>query len=770
MLLQVLCLESDAPRERRIAGLEKLLRQHQIPVNDSLQALGSLLWIEDDASKTTASISPDMQRQLILESTLRIIVGLAAEKPVLLVCEDLHWADPSTIELLSLLVGQVPTTRLFVLLTARPTFVQPWPARTYATQLSLEPFTQAESRQMVTELVGSKALPAELLDQLIARSDGVPLFAEELVKYVLESGLLREEGDQYQLIGESPEMAIPSTLQDSLMARLDRLEPLKSLVQLAATLGREFSYTLLRAVSPNDETELRGQLAGLVDAELIFQRGLPPTATYMFKHALIQDAAYQSLLKSTRRRYHQRIAEVLSQAFPETAATQPEILAHHYTKARLTEEAITNWKRAGDFALLRSAYPEAFSHLSQALALVADLPAGIPRVTRELDLQVALAPALDATKGVSSPEVKSAYDRAWELCQQLEDTSQNFAVLMGLRRFYFVRGDLGTARSVAEQLASIAQSTGETVHLVETDLAFGVTSLWQGKFPDAQTYLELGIKHFDASTFRQAANTRVVNVSDPLVNCFAVASWAMWINGATERSLARSDQSIEYARRLEHPLSIALALDYAAALRAFRGETKDALQLADEGIALCKNKGLKFWLGLLTVRRGWALSRSGKIIEGLEDTRSGMDIWNKTGAKLAKPFLLSILAETLMRTEQFDEARAALDEALADGNLRGEHFYEAEVHRLSGELSLLSGRPADAEASLTRALEVARSQGAHAFALRAATSIARHWSTNGMTSPAGTLLAGICETFTEDQDSLDLIQARDLLAAIKAQA
>jgi serine/threonine protein kinase/class 3 adenylate cyclase/tetratricopeptide (TPR) repeat protein len=768
LLQQMTGVGKDASMAVRRAGLDSLLTRYKVPAADALSAMGSFLGIDPDDAGSTRPASPDQQRQTVLESLLGILVGMAADCPVLLVCEDLHWADPSTLELLRLLVGQVPAARIFVLLTARPTFVQPWPARSYATQLSLEPFTQAQTELMVSMLTGGKSLPAEVLKQVIAKTDGVPLFAEELVKFVLESGLLRQEGEQYQLVGELPEMAIPSTLQDSLMARLDRLAPLKSLVQLAATVGREFSYALLRAIRPMDDATLRSQLAGLVEAELIFQRGLPPRATYVFKHALIQDAAYQSLLKSARREYHRRIAEVMSQSFADTVTQQPEVLAHHYTQARQVDKAIESWKRAGEYSLQRSAYPEAISHISQALALVPDLPDGAARATWELDLQVALAPALDATKGVSSPEVKAAYGRAWELCQALGKSPQAFQILMGLRRYYFVHGDLATAHSVAEQLLAISQESKKPHHLVETHLGFGVVCLWRGELKDALVHLNLGIKHLTSGTSLAQETVRLSSVSDPVVNCLAVASWALWISGSIQASLARSRQSVEYARRLDHPISIALALDYAAALREFRGETNEALELAEEGIALCRRHGLKFWLGLLMVRRGWALSRIGTVAEGLAETRAGIDIWNGTGAKLARPFLYTLLAETLARAEHFDEAKTSLDEALDDGLARGERFYEAEVHRLSGDLLQQRGQQMEGEKSLLRALDIARRQGAHSLALRAATSIARYWSKCGKSPPAKDLLSETCAQFADKCDSLDVIHARKLLEYIEA--
>ena len=326
---------------------------------------------------------------------------------------------------------------------------------------------------MITHLTGGKALPAEVVQQVVAKTDGIPLFVEELVKMILESGLVREEADRYVLTGPLPPLAIPSTLHDSLMARLDRLSAARDLAQLGAVLGREFAYELLQAVSPLDETTLQQGLAQLVDAELVYQRGLPPQSRYIFKHALIQEAAYQSLLRSTRQRYHQRIAQVLEAQFPETVETQPELVAHHYTEAGLAEQAIPYWQRAGQRASERSAHVEAISHLTKGLEVLQALPDTPERAQQELDLQIALGQAFIATKGQAAPEVGHTYSRARELCQQVEDIPQLFRVLWGLCYFHVVRAELQTARKLGEELLTLAQPLQDPVYLLGAHLTLG---------------------------------------------------------------------------------------------------------------------------------------------------------------------------------------------------------------------------------------------------------------------------------------------------------
>ena len=359
----------------------------------------ALLSLPLTADYAPLTVSPEQQKQQTLQALLTILLRIAAQQPVLFVMEDLHWVDPSTLELLSLLVDQGPTARILALLTFRPDFSPPWTGRAHLTQVTLPRLPRRQAAEMTGRVAHGKALPAEVVEQVVAKTDGVPLFVEELTKMVLESGLLQEREERYELTGPLPPLAIPATLHDSLMARLDRLAAVKGLAQLGATLGREFSYALLQAVSPWDEETLQRGLQQLVEAEFLYQRGLPPQATYLFKHALIQDAAYQSLLRSTRQQYHQRIAQVLEARFPEICETQPELLAHHYTEAGLLAQAIPYWQRAGQRAIERSANLEAIAHLTQGLEVLATLPDTPERAQQELDLQTTLGPALMATKG-----------------------------------------------------------------------------------------------------------------------------------------------------------------------------------------------------------------------------------------------------------------------------------------------------------------------------------------------------------------------------------
>jgi predicted ATPase/class 3 adenylate cyclase len=441
----VLQFERDETPHQKLSKLEGLLVQYGLPLAEAVPLLAALLSLPLDADYAPLIMSPEQQKQRTLHALLTILLRIAAQQPVLFVMEDLHWVDPTTLELLSLLVDQGPTARILALWTCRPDFTPPWTGRSHATQVTLPRLPRRQTAEMTVRLTHGKALPAEVVAQVVAKTDGVPLFVEELTKMVLESGLLEEQEERYELTGSLPPLAIPTTLHNSLMARLDRLAAVKALAQLRATLGREFSYELLQAVSPWDEDALQRGLQQLVAAEFLYQQGLPPQATYRFKHALIQEAAYQSLLRSTRQQSHQRIAQVLETRFPESCETQPELLAYHFTEAGLAEQAVRYWQRAGQLASDCSAHLEAISHCTTGIELLKSLPETPEHTQQALTLHTALGAALLITKGQGAPEVEHAYSQARALCQQVGETPELIPVLFGLWRFYVVRPQLHTA-------------------------------------------------------------------------------------------------------------------------------------------------------------------------------------------------------------------------------------------------------------------------------------------------------------------------------------
>src|SRR5262245_51411435 len=458
--------EREESPPHKVSKLEGFLVQYGLPLAEAVPLFAALLSLPLTADYVPLTLPPEQQKQKLLHALLTILLRIAVQQPLLFVMEDLHWVDPTTLELLSLLVDQGPTARILVLLTFRPDFSPPWTGRSHLTQITLPRLPRHQAAEMTGRVAHRKALPAEVVGQVVAKTDGVPLFVEELTKMVLESGLLQEREDRYELTGPLPPLAIPTTLHDSLMARLDRLATVKGLAQLGATLGREFSYELLQAVSPWDEETLQRGLHQLVETEFLYQQGLPPQAAYLFKHALIQDAAYQSLLKSTRQQHHQHIAQVLEARFPELCETQPELLAHHYTEAGLLEQALPYWQRAGERALQRSANVEAIRYLTRGLEGLQTLPDSPERSQHELALHIALGPPLMATKGFTDPEVERVYTRARALCRQVGESPQLFPVLDGLHSFYYIRGEYRTALELAQEFFTLAQSVQDPARLM----------------------------------------------------------------------------------------------------------------------------------------------------------------------------------------------------------------------------------------------------------------------------------------------------------------
>jgi len=587
-LQQLLFKKEDSPEEK-LGKLKRALvgAQHAVPLQEAVPLFASLLSLPLPDRYPPLNLTPQRQKQKTMEALLAWLMKEAEKQPVLRIVEDLHWVDPSTLEYLSLLVEQVPTARIFTLLTFRPDFSPPWTGRAHLTQITLNRLNRTQVEVMVERVTGGKAIPAEVLQQLVARTDGVPLFVEELTKMVLESGLLTEQEGYYELTGPLPPLAIPTTLQDSLMARLDRLGTVKEVAQLGATLGREFTYELLHAVSPLDEATLQRELDKLVEAELIYQRGLPPQTRYFFKHALIQEAAYQSLLKSKRQQYHQKIAQILEEQFAETVETQPELLAHHYTEASLIVQALPYWQKAGQIARQHSANVEAIGHLTKGLELLKTLPDTPERAQQELDLQTTLAPALIATKGYASTEVEKAYARARELCQQVGETPQLFPVLRGLWEFYEVQGKLPMARELGEQLLILAQSLQDPSLLLVAHDVLADTLLWLGEFAPAQVHSEQGIALYDQQHRTLAF---LYGGYDPGVACLCWGAWTLWYLGYPDQALQRSHEALTLAQELSQPHSLAFALAWTGALHNFRREGQVAQERAELAMTLSREQ------------------------------------------------------------------------------------------------------------------------------------------------------------------------------------
>jgi predicted ATPase/class 3 adenylate cyclase len=774
LLQRTLHWQPDETSDEKFGKLEQILRQYRLPLEETVPLFAPLLALPVPEHRyPPLNLSPQRQRQKTLETIVAILLELAERQPVLFIVEDLHWTDPTTLEWLHLVVEQIPTISILTLLTCRPYFQPAWHHRSYITEMTLNRLSNTQVAQIVDRMIDGKPLPAAVLQQIIAKTDGVPLFVEEMTKAILELGHLQAVDGHYELTGTLPALAIPATLHDSLMARLDHLVTAKGIAQMGATIGRQFSYALLHAVAQVDAQTLQRELGRLVEAELVYQRGLAPQATYTFKHALIQDAAYQSLLKSTRQQYHQRIAQVLEVQFAETAEAAPELLAHHYTEAGLSVQAIPYWQQAGQKAVERSANLEAIAHLSKGLEVLKTLPDPLQRTRQELDMQITLGPALIATKGFAAPEVLQAYARARELCQHVGDPPQLFQVLRGLWYFSMGRLELQTARELGEQLLTLAQQAGDPELLLEAHYALGNTVNYLGEFVAAQAHFAQGIALYDpqrhrAHTFRYGQDAGVM--------CYAYAAWTLWWLGYADQALQRSHEALTLARELAHAYSQAVALFFAAMFHQLRREGPLTQERAEAARTFAAEQGFALWVAGGTFLRGWALAAqspeavagAGQGEEGLAQMHLGLAAWCATGAEVARPYMLALLAETSAQGGQREEGLSLLAEALVMTNDTEERRWEAELYRLKGELLLQQAAPnaPQAETCFQQALDVARHQQAKSWELRAAMSLARLWSCHGKRAEAHQLLAEVYGWFTEGFDTTDLQEAKALLAEL----
>jgi TOMM system kinase/cyclase fusion protein len=760
---RLLRFQSEETPNEKVVKLEQMLSQYRLPWEEYVPLFASLLSLPIPEHHYPAlNLSPQRQRQKTLEAVVTILLELAERQPVLFIIEDLHWTDPTTLELLNLLIEQTPTASMLVLLTCRPHFQPAWHHRSYLTEMTLNRLSRNQIEQMTTQVAGGKTLPPAVMQQLIERTDGVPLFIEELTKALVESGHLRDVDGHYELAGSLSTFAIPATLQDSLMARLDRLMTGKVIAQLGATIGRQFAYALLQAVAQLNDRTLHEELHRLVEAELLYQRGVPPQATYTFKHALIQDAAYESLLKSTRQQYHQRIAQVLEGQFPETVDPQPELLAHHYTEAGLIEQAVGYWQKAGQSAVQRSAHVEAIAHLRQGLTLLETLPETAERRQREVDLHITLGAALIATQGTGALEVGETYTRARQLCQHLETPHQLFPVLRGLWNYYLVRAELQTAQALGERLLTLAQQAQDPAMLVAAHAALGATLLYLGIAGTAHTHLAQGIALYDPQQHRASA---FLYGLDHGVTCRRNDAWALWYLGYPDQGLTQSQAAVRLAQQIMHPFSLGFALVFAAMIHQFRREVRATQERAEATIRLATDQEFPFWGAQGSMLRGWVLVYQGQVKEGVEQINQGLRAFRATGAEVNQPYFLALLAEAHGTIGQPETGLTMLTEALTPADTTGERWYEPELHRLKGELLLqqTSDNQTEAESCFRHALDLARTQQAKSFELRTATSLARLWQQQGKRQEAHALLAPVYNWFTEGFDTADLKDAQALL-------
>ncbi len=729
---------------------------------DEIALVSELLSLPNSAA--ALNLSPQRKREKLFEALLNQLDFLARGEPVLMVFEDAHWIDPTSRELLDRTLDRVLRLRVLLVVTFRPEFQHAWSGQPQVSTLALNRLVGRDGAALVRRLAGNAGLSQEAVEEIVERADGVPLFVEELTKAVVESGDLDNRVGAVLAASPLPNLAIPATLHASLIARLDRLGPTaKETAQIGAVIGREFSDELIRPVAQRPEPDLEAALDRLTDAGLLFRRGTPPHASYLFKHALVQDAAYATLLRARRRQLHEAIAAALEREFPETVATQPELLAHHCTEAGLTEEAVQYWRRAGERALARSANPEAIAHLTRGIQLLDSLPQSRRRDEQELVFQAALIAPLWTSRGFGSPEAERASRRALELCERVApDTPAHFRALYGLAYAYLMPGDLCRARPLAEQLLDLAERVQDPELLAYAYFEMGCELLWSAELAAARAHLERGIALYDPEWGRPASSRHAYNCAS---NCHMFLTRVYWHLGYPGQALRHEGQAIAIAEDISHPFSQAVALSFAAALHQLRGETRRTQELAETLLALATEQVFPFAAAHAMVWRGWALVEQGQSEEGIAQLRDGLVAYRATGAELESSHFLGLLAEACRDTGRTEEGLRAIAEALDHVAQTGIVYYEPELYRLEGELRLRQD-PADeqkAEACFQRAVAIARRQEAKSWELRVATSLARLWRDQGKRTEAHDLLAPVYNWFTEGFDTPVLQEARALL-------
>jgi predicted ATPase/class 3 adenylate cyclase len=742
-------LVASDPSDARLDKLEALLAQ----AGDAAEAaplIADLIGLDGAARYGELNLTPQAQRARTLESLVDQLLGLAARQPVLVVLEDAHWIDPTTLELTEQGLDRIADARALILLTSRPDQQPELAGHPHVTRLTLNRLGRGGVEAIVARLAAGRTLSGDVVDAIITRTDGVPLFVEELTKAVLETG----------------ETTIPASLHDSLMTRLDRIPEVKEIAQTAACIGRAFDYALLAAIADKSEPALATALDKLTAAELVFRRGVPPHAIYTFKHALVQDAAYHSLLKSKRQQLHARIAEALEERFPDVGETQPEVLAQHLTEAGLTEEAIDYWRKAGNRAVERSANTEAIAHFTRGLTLLAALPDSPNRMRREIAMQTALGAPLLAKKGFGAAEVGEAYSRAIELCEQADEISLLSPALQGLSSYYIVRAELQLAREMAERCLALAQHFDDRALFLGGHHLLGAILGLMGEPDAACDHLHQALAIYDprahrAIAFRYGADMGVFDRS--------LCAHFLWQIGYVDQALETAEVALALANEVSHPFSQAMALSFAAMLHQFRRETQAARQTAAAAAALCDERGFSYYGAWSTLIYGETLVEDRQAEEGIAQMRSGLEAMRATGARLRHPYYLSLLAQAYRKVGKVEEAKAHLAEALALVEASSERWWQAELHRIQGELLLtrMGNGQTQACSCFERALEISRQQRARSLELRAATSLAHLWAEQGERQKASDLLVPVYGWFTEGFDTADLKDAKALLDALR---
>jgi class 3 adenylate cyclase/predicted ATPase len=763
-------LAHDDTAQARLDKLDAMLVQTSTSLEDAA-LFAEMLSLPNDGHYPTLELTSQQRRQRTLDALIAQTEALTRQNPVLMIFEDAHWTDPTSLELFGRAVDRITPLRVLLIVTFRPEFEPPWIGRPHVTTLTINRLVQRDIDAMIDRVVGNKLIPASVRQDIIERTDGIPLFVEEMTKAVLEAA---SEGEARRTAAAVPlpALAVPASLHASLMARLDRLGPAKGVAQIGAAIGREFSHALLATVVPKPEVELTSALDRLVAAGLLFRQGMPPHASYLFKHALVQDAAYGTLLRGPRRALHACIAEALETQFTEIAENRPELLARHCTEAGLIEKAAGLWGKAGLRSLERSALVEAVQQLSRALEQISSLPVTPALRQEQIRLQVALINPLSHTKGFPAPDTKAAVEQARLLIEQAEalgEPPEDPLLLLSVLYGSFVANHAAANGEVmldlAEQLLALAEKLGTTASLIIGHRIMGVALLCTGNIIDGHAHLNRAIALYDPVEHRSLSMRFGQDMS---VVLFYHRSLALWFLGYPEAAVAAAEQALTRARETGQAATLMYALAFTTLTPIFCGDYRTARFQLDELVSAADERGVVFWKAVATSFQGVLLSLTGGFSNAEPLIVEVISAYRSAGSKLFLSWSLSNLAKAAAQLEQFGAACNCIREAIATVEVTGERWTEPEVYRVAGEIELMMPKPdlAKAEAHFERALAIARQQQAKSWELRAATSMARLWRDQGKSQHARELLAPVYGWFTEGFDTLDLQEAKELLLVL----
>jgi class 3 adenylate cyclase/predicted ATPase len=749
----------DDPPAAKLKKLEVLLAR-AAPADDDLAFLADLLSLPVSEHHALPNLTPQRKKQKTLEALIKQLEGLSRQQPVVVIFEDAHWIDPTSRELLDLTVEQIQSLPVLLIVTFRPEFQPPWTDQHQVTKLTLNRLGRRDGTVLVEHLTGGKVVPDEVVAQIVERTDGVPLFLEELTKTVLESGLLREESDRYVLDRALPPLAIPTTLHASLLARLDRLGSVRLVAQIGAAIGREFPYTLLHTVSRLPEDELQNSLAHLVASELVVQRGTPPDTVYSFKHALVQDAAHGTLLRSSRRQLHTQIAEALETHSPELMDSQPELFAQHYAEAGLVEKSVAYWSKASRRSAARSAMAEAAEQLQKGLGQLALLPNSRERDRQELEFSSDLGAAWLAVKGFAARETGQAYAHARELWERLGSPSEFLQVPLGQSFYHTYCGELNLAHRLDEALLRLSHQREDSAGVILSHYSSGRTLIFTGGFASSRSHLQAALALFDPISHGSLVHQVGIH---PQVGSQAYLGIVLFFLGFPDQALARTNAAIAEARRLAHLPSLAASLNISTRLLSLMGDDVSLDERVAQLVAVATEQGFAFWRAQGTIYRGWVEIKNGNVAEGISLLRSGSAAYRATGAEIYMPHHTALLAAACEIVGQIEESLTLLDQASQIVERTGERWLEPELHRHKGRLLLQQGDTKAAEELYRNALSIATKQEAKLWELRAAMSLARLRRDQGRRAEARDLLAPVYGWFTEGFDILDLKEAKAML-------